>query len=65
MNYTSPFEIVTYRGHCVWRLKEGGYPWHAFVEGEHKDYDTLEEAKADIDREQEEIHKWFINNVYK
>lgn len=49
-------EIVSYRGRCIWTLSDSpGFPWCAWVHCEHKEYKTLEEAKADIDLEQDNL----------
>ena len=57
-DYESNVEIVTYRGRCIWTLSDiPSFPWCAWVHLKHKEYTTLEEARADIDLEQEKLKK--------
>lgn len=53
-NYKCNIEVVSYNGTAIWKLnhKTENYPWHAFVDGKNRDYNSLDEAKDAIDQYQ-------------
>ena len=54
--FESKTKIIVYRGRCIWTLEDNEpFPWCAWVHSKHKEYKTLEDAKADIDFEQDNI----------